>query len=70
MVWCVLNESKCETMKTLISQYDDDDGDDDNDDNYKIDFSKMIWRTAFKVCCDPSKNPFGKTPLFGWNYII
>ena len=39
MVWCVLNETKCETMKTLISQYDDDD---DDDDDYKIDFSTMI----------------------------
>ena len=40
----MLNETKCETMKTLISQYDDDDddGDDDDDDDYKIDFSKMI----------------------------
>ena len=36
----MLNETKCETMKTLISQYDDDD--DDDDDDYKIDFSKMI----------------------------
>ena len=33
----MLNETKCETMKTLISQYDDDD-----DDDYKIDFSTMI----------------------------
>ena len=46
MVWCVLNESKCETMKTLISQDDDDDDDDDIIDFFQNDYDEPRSRSA------------------------
>ena len=64
MVWCVLNESKCEIMETLISQDDDDDDDD-------IDFSKMIMTNRVQGLLRSIEIPVWEDSIIGLEiYII
>ena len=62
----VLNESKCETMKTLISQDDDDDDDDDD----IIDFSKMIMTNRVQGLLRSIEIPVWEDSIIGLEIYI